>query len=86
MGEINRLFNSIPFLARLRKQRGNNTFCPVCRGHRIKLINLASDREGCWDVEEYHCYACGCEWDWTFKRPFFRFGVKVRSPKWVRID
>ncbi len=69
---------------RKRKKRANVT-CPVCYGENIELVNESSEK-GFWKKEEYLCYDCDCEWDWTFQRRFLRPRLKIRSPKWVRID
>ncbi len=58
----------------------------MCRGKRVRLVDHVTDKDGAWEAEEYVCSDCGCQWDWLFTRPFFRFNVKLRSPKWVRIE
>jgi hypothetical protein len=78
----------ISMLTRLRlrkKKKRANVTCPMCHGNNIELIHESSE-EGYWKKEEYFCYDCECEWDWTFQRPFLRPRLKIRSPKWVRIE
>lgn len=71
----------------LRKKRNTrNMTCPNCNGNHVELLNQIVDEEGSWRRELYLCCDCDSEWDWTYKRPFFRWKVKIRSPKWVRID
>ena len=67
-----------------RKKRVDVT-CPVCHGHNVELTD-ESGEEGYWRKEEYLCGHCDCEWDWTYQRPFFRPRLKIRSPKWARIE
>ena len=61
--------------------------CPICLGNNVVLINQIIDKyDEYWKKEEYLCYDCDCEWDWTFQRPFFRWRTKIRAPGWVMID
>jgi hypothetical protein len=60
--------------------------CPNCHGNKVKLINQTEiDADYCI-IEKYLCHECDCEWEWTLKRPFFRWRRKIRAPKWVEID
>jgi len=71
---------------RLRKKRiRTHVTCPICQGKNIELIHESSE-EGYWKKEEYLCVDCDCEWEWTFQRPFSHPLVKIRAPKWVRIE
>ena len=77
----------ISTLARLwprKKQR--RTTCPKCLGDNVERVDQISDGEGYWKKEEYLCYDCDCEWEWTYQRPFFHWRRKIRAPKWVRLD
>jgi transposase-like protein len=73
-----------PVSLRKRKKRLTVT-CPLCQGSQIELINKTSE-EGYWKKEEYLCYSCDCEWDWTFQRPFLHPRLNMRPPKWVKIE
>ena len=75
---------SIPL--RLRWKKGVHVSCPMCGEHKIKIVNQVRDQEENIETEAYLCCSCGCEWDWTFKRRHFGFRVKIRAPKWVKID
>ena len=70
---------------RLRRKKRADVKCPICHGNHIELINQSVE-EGFLEKEEYFCRDCECEWDWTFKRQFLRPRLKIRSPKWVRIE
>jgi len=70
---------------RLRKKQ-ERALCPSCRGMNVERVNQVDDEEGYWKIEEYLCKDCDCEWDWTYQRPFFRWRVKIRPPKWMRMD
>lgn len=73
-------------LLRLKKRRKRtNVTCPVCHGNKAELIGENSE-EGFWRKEEYFCRDCDCEWDWTYQRRFSRPRLKIRSPKWARIE
>lgn len=69
----------------LRKKK-KRAVCPNCHGNNVELVNQIGDEEGLWEKEEYLCYDCDCEWDWTHQRPFFRWRVKIRAPGWMKID
>jgi len=60
--------------------------CPNCHGNNIELINHINIEAEYCKTEEYFCHECDCEWDWTFQRSFLGLGVKIRGPKWVRVD
>ncbi len=83
-GNFNFLISTLDRL-RLRKKQKRNT-CPNCHGDKVELVNQIDDGEGYWKKEEYLCYDCDCEWDWTYERPFHHWRVKIRAPRWVRID
>lgn len=68
------------------REKKKRAICPSCHGDHTELVNQIGDEEGLWEKEEYLCYDCDCEWDWTHQRPFFRWCVKIRAPRWVRID
>ncbi len=73
-------------LPRLRKRRKRaSVTCPVCHGSKIELVGEIEE-EGFWRKEEYFCRDCECEWDWTYQRPFSRPRLKIRPPKWTRIE
>jgi hypothetical protein len=76
----------ISTLIRLGVRKKKRAICPSCHGDHTELVNQMDDEEGLWKKEEYLCYDCDCEWDWTHQRPFFRWRVKIRAPKWTRID
>jgi len=74
-------------LTRLRsKKKQRRATCPNCQGGHVELVNQIDDEEGYWRREEYLCYDCDCEWDWTYQRPFFRWSRKIRAPRWAKID
>ena len=76
----------ISMLARIRwkrKQRRNT--CPNCLGDNVELVNQINE-EGVSKIEEYLCYDCDCEWEWTYRRPLFHWRGKIRAPKWMRLD
>lgn len=83
-GNFNFLISTLDRL-RLRKKQ-KRAICPSCHGDHTELVNQMDDEEGLWRKEEYLCYDCDCEWDWTHERPFFRWRVKIRAPRWARID
>ncbi|HUL37928.1 MAG TPA: hypothetical protein VLW47_09590 [Thermodesulfobacteriota bacterium] len=83
-GSFQTLTSGLTRLRSKRKQR--RATCPNCRGGNVELVNQMDDEEGYWSREEYLCNECECEWDWTYKRPFFRWRRKIRAPKWVRLD
>jgi transposase-like protein len=68
-----------------KRQRRNSVVCPMCHGNHIELIRH-SDEGGRLRREEYLCHDCDCEWDWTFKRPFFQWRPRIRAPRWLKID
>lgn len=74
-------------MIRLRSKKYNTT-CPNCHGDNVELVNQINDEKGHWKKEEFFCHDCACEWDWTYERPFFRWRgrLKIRAPRWVRID
>ena len=78
----------ISIMTRLRlKKKKNRALCPSCGGSRTQLVSQIEDGEGYWrKEEEYVCHDCNCEWDWTHKRPFFRWRVKIRAPEWVKLE
>ena len=86
MFEIHDFLNSIPFRLGLKKRRRGAFCCPICRGNHVRRVSYEEDRDGYSEIEKYRCRDCGCSWEWTFKRPFLRFRIKIRAPKWVRID
>jgi len=69
-----------------KKQNTRNMTCPNCNGNRVEMLNQIIDEEGSWKREEYLCWDCESEWDWTYDRLFFRWRIKIRPPRWVRID
>jgi hypothetical protein len=77
---VSRLFRS-----RWRRKQKKST-CPNCHGSNVELVSQKKDQEGYWRKEEYLCYDCDCEWDWTYQRPFFRWRAKIRAPRWAKID
>jgi transposase-like protein len=79
----------ISILARLglkKRWHACNVTCPNCSGNHVELLNQTIDKDGSWKREEYLCCDCDSQWDWTYERPFFRWRVKIRPPRWVRID
>jgi len=68
---------------RLNKKRKQNISCPNCHGQNIKLIYQRTIEEHFCKIEEYFCYDCDCEWDWTFRRSFFHRRARIRPPRWV---
>ncbi len=50
------------------------------------MINHKNIEEEYCKIEQYFCHECDCEWDWTFQRSFLGLGVKIRGPRWVRLD
>ena len=69
-----------------KKRNTRNVTCPNCNGNHVELLKKIIDERGSWKREEYLCYDCDSEWDWTYERPFFRWRVKIRPPRWVKID
>ena len=70
---------------RLKKKQGRAT-CPICQGGYVELVNQVNDEEGYWRKEEYLCHDCDCEWEWTYRRPFFHWRRKISPPRWMRLD
>ncbi len=68
-----------------KKKKGADISCPLCQGGNIELIQESSEK-GFWRKEKYLCCDCDCEWDWTFRRRFLRTLLKIRPPKWMRIE
>lgn len=69
----------------LRPKRNRHIICPLCQGTNIELIYQRVEGRY-WRNEEYFCYDCQCEWDWTLHHPFLRPPIKIRPPQWVRIE
>jgi len=82
-GKFNFLL-SILYRLRSRKEQKRNT-CPICCGDNVELVNQINE-EGFSRKEEYLCYDCDCEWDWTYQRSLFRWRGKIRAPRWAKID
>jgi len=77
----------ISMLTRLRlRNKQKRTICPSCHGDHAELVNQIEDEDGYGKKEEYLCYDCYCEWEWTYRRPFFHWPGKIRAPRWVRLD
>ena len=77
----------ISILTRLRlRKKEKRTICPSCHSDNTELVNQINDGEGDWKKEEYVCYDCDCEWDWTYQRPFFHWRVKIKAPGWMEIE
>ena len=77
----------ISIMTRLRlRKRQNRTLCPSCHRDHTELVNQVEDEEGYWKKEEYLCDDCGCQWDWTHERPYFRWHVKIRAPGWMKVE
>jgi hypothetical protein len=70
---------------RLRKKQ-KRAICPSCHGDHTEVVSQIDDGEGYWKKEEYLCYDCDCEWEWTYRRAFFHWRRKIRAPGWVRVD
>jgi len=77
----------ISMLTRLTlREKKKGTICPSCGGRHTKLVSEIEDEEGYRRKEEYICHDCHCEWDWTHKRPFFRWRVRIRAPGWAKLE
>ncbi len=83
-GRVNFLISMLSRLGFKKKQ--SRTLCPRCGGVHTELVSQMEDREGYRRREEYICHDCHCEWDWTHKRPFFRWRVKIKAPGWVKLE
>jgi hypothetical protein len=83
-GTFDFLISMLDRLTPRKKQKRNP--CPNCHGDHVELVNQIDDENGYWKKEEYLCYDCYTEWDWTYERHFFRWRAKTRPPRWVKID
>jgi len=71
---------------RLNKKHRKLIACPNCNGNNIELLNQIVIERDYFKAEEFLCYDCDCEWDWTFQRSLFGKDAKIRKPKWAEID
>lgn len=52
--------------------------CPNCGSLNFEQIRRQTDGQGYYELEEYGCFDCYCEWRWTMTKKIIKKGIKVK--------
>lgn len=53
--------------------------CPECSSSNIEMVNKQTDGQGYYEKEEYTCFDCGCEYEWSMEKTITKHGDNNES-------